>query len=179
MPLDTDSMDDSPVNELIDLPAGTKSFDAGGVRYSVIDDISVGRYKSYQKMEMELGFTLSFSRIVDGLLIAYNALNERRDADAAVSIKQLLEGVTLIKEKKPIALYVATLFINRPGEDLSEWSITLAEEKLEHWKNINANFFLGSALSLVRSFPERYNEIARIMTRVSDVKERMETLIED
>lgn len=174
MSLNTDGENDSPINEVKSPLPQAKSFEAGGVKYFITDNISVGRYQAYQKMEMELGFTLSFNRIVDNLLTAYNALNERRDADAAVALKQLLEGVTLIKEKKPIALYVATLFINTSEEDLAKWDLPMAETKIDHWKDIDSNFFLGKALSFVRQFPEKYNEIAQIMARVSDVRERIE-----
>lgn len=179
MPLDTDSVVDSPVNEVIDLKPDTKFFDTPGGRYFVSEKISVGRYQHYQRFEIQLGFSLRFSLLVDGLLSAYNALNERRDADAAVSIKQLLEGVTLIQERKPIAMYVATLFINKEGEDKSEWSEAMADKKMDDWKNINANFFLAAALSLVRKFPEKYNEIATLMASVGQVRQRVENLTED
>lgn len=179
MSINTDGLENSPVNEIINLKPDTKSFETPGGTYYVNEDITVGRYQHYQKMEIQLGFSLRFSGIVEGLLTSFNALNERRDADAAVAIKQLLEGVTLIQEKKPIAMYVATLFVNKSGENLSEWSEALANEKIKDWTNINTGFFLGLALALVRGFPEKYNKIAELMSRVSQTSQKMEDVIED
>jgi hypothetical protein len=175
-----DGVADSQVGEVVEtpiiqLPDKTRFFEAGGCKYQVEEEITVGRYKHYQQMEVQLGFTVSFSSLVDMMKGAYSALNERRDADAAVLIKQMLEGATLIVEKKPIALYVATLFINRPDENRAEWSQALAEEKIKHWENIDANFFLGSALAWVRRFPEKYKEIAQMLQKVSQVKSQMES----
>ena len=179
MSLDTDSVVDSPVNEVIQLPYSAKSFEAGGHKYFIESTLSIGRYKHYQRMEVELGFNINFSGLVDKITQAYGALNERRDADAAVLMKEVLEGSTFLIKKIPIALYVATLFINRSDEDRSEWSQTIAEEKIDHWKNIDSNFFLAVALGQVRSFPEKLQEITRMLERVSDVRERMENLTED
>lgn len=179
MSLNTDGEVDSKDYSIVDLPLNTTVFEAEGVKYYVEDFIAVGRYKAYQKMEMELGFTINFSGLAGNLVSAFSALNERRDADAAVILKQIMDGVTLYQEKKPIALYVATLFINTEKEDRSEWSLKEAEIKIDHWKNINANFFLGLALGRVRDFPAKYNQIAQMLSRVSEVRERMENLTED
>jgi len=178
MSINTDGVEDSPANSIIDLKPDTRVFDTPGGKYYVTDQITVGRYQHYQKMEIQLGFTLRFSMIVDGLLSAFNALNDRRDADAAVSIKQLLEGVTLLQEKKPIAMYVATLFINKADENLTEWSEALAESKMNDWIGINSAFFLAAALSLVRNFPQKYSEIANLMANVSQVREKMENIMD-
>ena len=126
-------------------------------------------------MEIELGFNLNFSGLVDGLMIAYSALNDRRDADAAVAIKEMLDGCRLFNEDRAnVASYVATLFINRPDEKRDEWSVEMANEKLDHWKNIDANFFLSWGLVLVREFPQKYREIAEMLTKIGEIKSRMQ-----
>lgn len=178
MSVDPNGVDNSAeseiTNPIIFLPDGTKSFEAGGHKYFVENNITLARYKKYQRMEIEMGFNLNFSGLVDGLMTAYNSLNERRDADAAVAIKELLDGVRLFNEDRAnVASYVATLFINRADEDRAEWSKTLADEKLEHWKNIDANFFLSWALVLVREFPKKYREIAAMLTRVGEIKSKI------
>lgn len=179
MSINTDGLENSPVDPLITLKPETRMFETPGGTYYVNDDISVGRYQHYGRLEIQLGFNLRYSTIVDNLLTAYNALNERRDADAAVAVKNILEGVTLAQDRKPIALYVATLIINKSGEDLSEWSEALANEKINDWKGINSSFFFGLALALVRGFPERYNKIANLMQSVGQVSQKMEGLTED
>lgn len=174
-----DSQDNEVTNPIISLPNGTKSFEAEGKKFIVMTEIPVGRYRHYMKMEVELGFTVNFGTIVDNLVAAYNALNESRNADAAVLIKNTLEGCTHINEKRSIALWVATLFVNLPDEDLSEWSRDVAEQKIEAWKNIDANFFLGVALSRVNDFASKYKQIAQMMSRVGEIKERIQGSIEE
>lgn len=174
-----DSQDDEPVSNIIQLPANAKSFEASGVKYYVETSLSIGRYKHYQRMEQELGFNVNFSGLVSKMVSAYNALNERRDADAAVLMKEMLEGTTYLKEKTPIALYVATLFINRADEDPAEWSQKIAEEKLEHWKNIDSNFFLAVALGRVNNFAEAYRTVATMLEKVGEIKEKASHIMED
>lgn len=175
MSVDTNSVGDSPevetLNAIIVLPPNAKSFEAGGKKYLVEGEISTGRYKNYQRMEVELGFNISFSKLVERLTQAYSALNERRDADAAVAIMQVLDGARLFNEdRQQVALYVSTLFINTPDEDRSTWNKALADQKIQDWQNIDVNFFLSWGLAQVREFPKRYREIAEMLTRVSEVK---------
>ncbi len=170
--------DEQPNEQVIQLPANAKSFEAAGIRYYVETSLSIGRYKHYQRMEQELGFNVNFSGLVSKMVSAYNALNERRDADAAVLMKEMLEGTTFLKEKTPIALYVATLFINRSDENRAEWSQTIAEEKLEHWKHIDSNFFLAVALGRVNNFAEAYRTVATMLEKVGEIKEKV-NLMED
>lgn len=185
MSINTDSLDsstvDEPVNAVVQLPFSTKSFEAAGHKYYVESTLSIGRYKHYQRMEVELGFNVNFSGLVDKIKGAYNAMNERRDADASVLLKETLEGSTFLIKKIPISLYVATLFVNRADEDRSDWSTTIAEEKIEHWKNIDANFFLTVALGQLRNFPEKLQEITNLLQNVSQVRQKVESLtdIED
>lgn len=177
MSVDSNSLDnspeDEPVNAIVQLnPQTTKTFEAGGKKYYVeLLTLSAGRYKHFQKMELELGFSINFPGLVDKLKEAYTALNARRDADAAVTIMQTLDGCRLFNEdRQAISLYVATLFINTADEDRSKWSKSLADQKIEDWSNIDANFFLSLALAQVRQFPEKYKELSEMLTRVSAVK---------
>lgn len=184
MSSDPNSVDNSAepeiTNPIIVLPPTARTFEAAGHKYFVESNITIARYKKYQRMEIELGFNLNFSGLVDGLMIAYNALNDRRDADAAVAIKEMLDGCRLFNEDRAnVASYVATLFINRADEKRDEWSIEMANEKLEHWKNIDANFFLSWGLVLVREFPQKYKEIAEMLTRIGEIKARIQPEVDD
>lgn len=175
MSVDTNSVGDRPEDELINsltvLPPTAKVFEAGGKKYYVESDVSVGRYKNYQRMEVELGFNINFSKLVERLSNAYSALNENRNADAAVALAQVLDGARLFNEdRQQVALYVSTLFINTADEDRTTWSKPLADQKIQDWKNIEVNFFLSWALAQVREFPKRYAEIADLLTRVSEVR---------
>ncbi|CAG5001958.1 hypothetical protein DYBT9275_02775 [Dyadobacter sp. CECT 9275] len=169
MSVDTANENTEPVAGLIQIPHTAKSFEAGGHTYHVEDSLSIERYKAFQRMEIELGYGYNFSALTDKLQLAYQYQNERKFADVSVILYQLIEGAVAISEKKPTALYVATLFINRSDEDRTVWSRTIAEEKLKDWNNIDANFFLIVALSRVRNFGKSLNEISQLLESVGAI----------
>lgn len=152
--------------------ATTKSFVAGGHTYYVEDGLSIERYKHFQRLEIELGFSLSFSDLFHKLKEAYEKQNQSKFADVSVLLYNLLEGSVAISEKKPVALYVATLFINRSDEDRTVWNKALADSKLNDWRDIEANFFLITALSKVNGFKQSIREISQMIETVGVVKER-------
>lgn len=168
-----------PTNPLISLPNNTRQFQASGHTYFVEDALSIERYKAFQRMEIELGYTLSFSDLANKIKKAYDLHNDSKFADAAVLLWNIMEGAAAISEKKPISLYVATLFINRSDEDRTVWSKTLAEEKLKDWSNIEVNFFLIVALSKVRGFSQSLQEISEMMETVGSLKNQMTENLSD
>lgn len=184
MSVNTDGLGDSPANEqvsnpVIILPPNTSKFEAGGKMYFVESNLSTARYQHYQKMQNELGFGMNFSSIINALNRAYAALNERKDADAAVAIQMILERSLAVSEKKPIALYVATLFVNTADENRAEWDRARAEQKIEDWSNIDVSFFLGLCLARTSDLMTQYKEVAELLRSVSEVKSHLEGSIED
>lgn len=169
----------SPSNPLRVIPDNAKEFQANGHNYYVEDRLSIERYKNFQRMEIELGYGIRFSELADKIRQAYDLLNERKDADAAVLLYTIMEGSVEIGEKRSISLYVATLFINRADEDRNVWNTTLAEEKLKDWSNIDVNFFLIVALSKVRNFSNSFKEISQLMESVGSLKSKMTESIFD
>jgi len=141
--------------------------------YFVEDKLSIERYKAFQRMEIELAFTGSFSKFVGNIREAYDLLNQSKLADASVLLMNILEGSILMQEKKGLALWVATLFINRTDEDRTIWNQPMAEEKLNHWADIESGFFLVIALSQVRDFSKNLEEIAELVESVRSVRDRM------
>ena len=160
-------------NQLRQLPFNTKEFEACGYRWYVEESLSINRYKSFQKMEIELGFTVNFSKLFERVQSAFFLLNERKDAEAAVVLHSIMEGVSSVSEKKSISLYVATLFINRADENRGEWSESIAKEKLNIWgeANIEAGFFLVVALNRVQNFNQHLKEVAAMMEKLETIKE--------
>jgi len=180
MSVDTNSVGDSPVNEVVVIPTGATKFEANGKTYYLQTTLSMGRYQHFKRMEVEMGFNLNFRTIADKLIGAYNAANDSRFADTVVALKQTLDGITLFNENRyGIAQYVSTLFINTLEEDKSKWDKALAESKLKDWENIDSGFFLSFALAQVRSFPEKLEEITRMIQKAGDVKVKMEEFTED
>lgn len=158
------------------IPFTQRTFKAGGHTYFVEEALSIERYKHFQRMEIELGFSMKFSEMIAKMHKAYNLANESKLADVSVLLHGILEGATFIGEKKPIALYVATLFINKSDEDRGTWSQTLAEEKLADWngrdgeKGIDINFFLAVALSKVENFDRIWIELSETLDRLDPIK---------
>lgn len=174
-----DSQSDEPINEIITLSPNTSKFEAGGNMYYIEDNISAGRYPHFLKMEAELGFGVNFSGLVASITNAYQSLNDRRDADAAVQLQKLLERSVSVAEKKPISLYFASLFINTADEDRSQWDIPKAEKKINDWANIDVSFFLGVCLARMRDSSKRYQEIAELIQSVGDLRDRAKEIIGD
>lgn len=164
-------------NELTILPVTTREFEAGGKKYYVEDDLSIARYQAFQRYELELGMSLTFQQLIEQLQDCFRILNNQEWAEAAVMIYKLIEGAVPLGEKKATALYVAALFINSAGEDRAAWSETMAKEKIDDWKNIGVNFFLGLALSKCKGFKENIVKTSQILEGMTVGKislERME-----
>lgn len=170
---------EQPTTPLRKLPYTSKKFEAGGHTYFVEDNLSIERYKHFQKMEIELGFTGRFSKFIESIKEAYEHLNNSKIADASVLLMKILEGAIAIDEKTPIALWVATLFINRSDEDRTAWNQALAETKLNDWADIETDFFLIIALSRVESFNKNLKEISDLIQTVGSLREKMREHIED
>lgn len=148
--------------ELIVIPATAKEFHAGEIYFRVEDTLSVSRYKEFERLSIELGFGLGFGTLFGKIRTGYDLMNTGKLADAAVNQYNILEGLTLLDEKKPIALYVATLFINTADEDRTKWTIASAEQKLKVWNDarLDVTFFLIVALSRVEGFSEAYKNVS-------------------
>lgn len=174
----TDSQGAEPIKSLRKIPFNAKSFEAGGYTWHVEDDLSVERYRAFQRMEIELGYGINFSTLADRHKQIFDRLNEGKMAEAVVIVYQLMEGSVAISEKTPIGLYVATLFVNRSDEDRSVWSRSIAEDKLKMWNGneketgIDAGFFLIVALSRVQNYGEKFKEFSRLSETIGSLIEK-------
>lgn len=175
---DINSENPEPVvkNELTILPVNTREFEANGKKYYVEDDLSITRYKAFQRYELELGISLNFEQLVNQLHDCFRLLNEQEWAQTAVLIYKLIEGTVPLGEKKPYALYVAALFINSADEKRDEWNETQAKEKLDDWKDIGVNFFLGLALSKCRGFKENILKTSQMLEELTVGKISLEKM---
>lgn len=162
--------DVSPDQRLIQLPVTTKKFQASGQDYYVEDTISIERYKTFQRLEIELGYGIDFATLQEKLTSAYKLQNESKFADVSVMLYSLIEGSVIIGDKTPMGLYVATLFVNKANEDRTEWSMALADEKLADWKQIDAAFFLRLAVGKQRNFKQSLMSALELIEKVSPLK---------
>lgn len=157
--------------ELIRLPDNTKEFTgASGAVYRVEETLSIERYKHFNHLEIELGYSLNFAELHGNFTRAYQLQNESKFADVSVILYRLMEGSTHISEKEPMAMYVATLFINEVGEDRTVWNKAVAEKKLADWKHYDVGFFLLVALGKVDGFKKSFSDVSRLLTSVGEVR---------
>lgn len=151
---------------LIKLAPTLKEFKAGDVTYYVEDSMSVERYKHFERLGIELGFTVDFATLFNKIRTGYDLMNAGRLADAAVNQYQIMEGLALLDEKRNIALYVATLFINTADEDRTQWSVAAAEQKLKAWNEarLEVDFFLLVALSKVSGYKKAFEDVSKLFS---------------
>lgn len=141
-----------------------------GKEYRIeLDQISVGRYKIYERKAVELGFGVDFKSIFSTFASIYKAATSGDSTLAALhNITELCHGqMSKMKESTTEhrdEFIFCTLFINTEDEDRSTWDLPLAEAKIEDWSEYDARaFFLlaragvtgyTNALSHTESLPK-------------------------
>jgi hypothetical protein len=122
------------------------SFTLDGVQWHIEDDVTIGRLPELEKMLHHFinGVELTEQQLI--LKAAYDDLNEVKVVDAGRKLYNLLNA-TIIKNATSInpKLLIATMFINREGEDLTKWDVALAESKIKQWSKYTGGFFFELA----------------------------------
>lgn len=173
--------DTDPIEAVVVLDPNTAEFSANGTTYYVckeLERLTIARYERYEQFNIELGFSLSFDSLFAAIKKAATDVFTGQHETAYIELKNIERGVAAISQNRnSIALYMCTLFINRAGEDLSDWSPDLADEKIEDWQreNIGVGFFLGVALSMVEGYKTAFNSILQDYSALSQLSK---TLIE-
>lgn len=144
--------------EIKTIDSKTKSFVANGKTYTVSDKISVDRFKQYEKLVPLLTFGLGFEQIFSNLKTAYEALNKQKNADAAVIIHNVMNGISSVEDSKRAhpALLMASLVINREDEDAREYNEEIALDKISDWQKEGLDMmgFFDLSLSSIQGFRE-------------------------
>lgn len=157
-----------------------RTFKANGNTY-VIHDISqdsltIKRFMTWQKFTTSLGFGVSFKehfdnltkaeRMVDRLITEKQGLTE-----LLMHLRAMKESITDDKpDRAKIAFYVCTLFINKEGEDLSDWTTTEADKKIEDWnaEGYDYNDFLSFALMHCPGYRDLYLKTIQLRENLSE-----------
>lgn len=146
------------------LPPDAKEFVANGKTYRIMPTISFERWVDKQRIELELSFGYDTKDIADGLKSAYAQLNKQEFADAAVSIHNMLMGISSINnDRAPAALRMCALFINTPGEDPRSITEAQIQQKINDWKEEGMDMvsFFHLALGCIRDFTAVYSSISQ------------------
>lgn len=157
-------------------------FEANGHKYYITEKISVRRWREYEKMVPKLTYGLGFKEIYNALQKAYTSINEKRFADSAVIVHNILSGIKDADDENrfPDALWVAALIINREGEDTSVFNEDFQREKIMDWQAEGYNMldFFRFALNAISGFRETYllsiQKQAEDLVQKSDLMQKME-----
>lgn len=129
--------------------------------------IGIKRWQVYEQLKVSLAFGRKFKDIYDELANTENVLvankpSEQRCKEALLLINSQRQGILKFSEERyNTAFYIATLLILREDEDIKEWNIEFANEKIADWQEAGYNeqdFFLF-ALSGVNGFKERFKSM--------------------
>lgn len=149
-----------PTLKTIDLT--TKSFEANGHKYYISDKVSFARWTEYEKISPKLTYGVDFDSMYKSHGKAYAALNEKRFADAAVIMHNLMSGIKDANDDSRVhpALEICALIINREGEDMAEYNKAFQLEKINDWQTEGFDIlsFFALALRSISGFRETYLE---------------------
>lgn len=130
---------------------------ASGAKYIIYPTLSVARYQEFERIEAEIGLASGNAR--RDVQKVYDNLNAGKVADATVTLYNILQGLVRIDENQHSRIMLAcTLFINREGENVAEWSEAEAAEKINDWSQIDARFFLTCYRYFLTAFTASYGQ---------------------
>jgi hypothetical protein len=160
---ETEKQEHPKGERLRQLELGKQTFEANGKTYFIEPHVSAARFQEMQLLEIDLGFNLDYKVMFEKLQEAYNSLNEQQFADAAVTIRNIQDGIGLMEDRHhPIMRYCA-MFINREKEDRRKVDELIVEQKIKDWneEGIDYHSFFRLALSMVRGLKDNLEKHIR------------------
>lgn len=139
-----------------------KEFVANGKKYFVNNKLSIARYEEYEKLQPRLAYDIDFENMFRQHKQQYQFLNDRKFADAAVSLHNLMSGIRdlLDSKREHPALLMCALAIVGEKEDPGVYDENVQKEKIEDWRKEGyamEGFFLFAA-GTMKGLPKAYNE---------------------
>jgi len=135
---------------------------ANGVNYTVLPSIPLARYIAFQKLTPRLTFGTTFPEMFKNLAKAYEALNNRKFADSAVLIHNMMNGIRDVENENrhEAALMICAIFIVRDNEDITTIDEQLMKEKIKDWEleGFEINGFFNLALITIEGFRQTFVE---------------------
>lgn len=150
----------------------TKSFTANGVEYFIeMGGISMARFIEYEKLQVELGYGLTFIQLYDAIKESYELTNNQKFADLAVKLYNILQGIKTFEQRRTPAFELCALFINEKNENRATITPDMITKKISDWEaeGLDAVPFFQLAVSSLQNFSTAYNEATRISSEL-DVK---------
>ena len=150
-----------------------KTFEANGTKYKILDaskSMSLARYTEFSRMSAVVGFGVNFEGLlthlqeVQKLVFDIDPKNSLTKKGAILKVEAMLELIIKTSQERfDQALYFATLFIIKEGEDLTEWDFDEATEKVSDWnkEGYSAQDFFSLAVSTIPSFASAWHEMKK------------------
>lgn len=139
--------------EIKRIPFADKKFQGkSGTMYHIqLDDISTGRFQTYERLALKLAFGLDFKSIFSQFAEIYKLGTSGDETLRALHAINMIayQQMNKIRESGDDqyhdAILFCTIFCNSPGEDLSQWDMELAKTKMDDWVEYShKDFFLLS-----------------------------------
>lgn len=139
-------------------------FTANGHEYVIRTSLPLERFEIFEDTQVEVGYGVDFRSLFGQIRNSYDFLNEGRQADGAVVLYNIMNGIKnqIDKRTNPV-LKLCTLFICRIDEDLTKYDEVMAKAKIEDWKKegIATEDFFSIAFNSVNGFMPVYNQISQ------------------
>jgi hypothetical protein len=135
-----------------------KQFECGGRTFIKDDSLSFNRFRELQRISIEFGFSTSFIDLFKEVKKAYDLVQTNKNwADLAVTLYNIIAGVSKLDEKDDPALRLCALFINEANEDVTEFNEAKIKDKINCWsKELDVSPFFHLAVNLVDGWMPAY-----------------------
>jgi len=171
--------------ELIKLEQDTKSFTTkGGKTYHVAQaqELSVDYFLQWLNLQPQVAYGADFTSINSNLNRAWKHLNDGKQADAAVIIHNILNGIdkNINKRTHPV-LELCALFIYGEDEDRTKYDHEYMLKKIEDWKEsgIDITSFFQLAFSLVIGLSDELEQISQSSSAMEAVMQKANSTLEN
>lgn len=136
----------------------SKAFTANGIEYFISNNLSLKRFREFEKLKIEFDLSLSVLKAKSNFIAIFNKLNENKPAEAAVIAHNMANGIEMQtkREHNPI-LYMCALFINRKDEDIKTFDEKLMEDKVEDWAK--EGYDVADFFSLAKVLSKSYTPV--------------------
>ena len=150
-------------------------FIANGKTYVIESMFTPQRWAMYQKIQIEAAYGVTFKVLYENINFAFRALNAGQVADVAVTLHNIMNGITKIEQREPDMLRMCALFINTPDEDRGVITDDQITEKIRDWEvsGYAIQDFFTLALNTIRGFVDVYknlveetNELQRLLNEM-------------
>ena len=143
------------------LPLDKKTFMANSNEYTIVDTMSIERWKKLEDFQDLLGWGRSFDDMFKQLKKVYELMDEGKQNEPRIIIHNLLTGVKQKLEKRyHPALMLCTLFVVREDEDQTIYDEEFMNSKVKDWteEGYDINDFFQLAWTLVPGFIKHYQD---------------------